>query len=133
MAKKITTYFNIRTINAKSKEQAIEKLENGQISEGTHNLSDELVTEQELRDAMFPNGFESWTETHHEIVSAIARNPEDAHNKVNDIEATQGIGGLYEFAKELTDKFEEKYKGREWDGEFFDTIYEFIEEEFKND
>ena len=73
MAKKITTYFNIRTINARSKDHAIIKLENGQISEGTHNLSDEVVTENELKNAMFPNGFDSWMETHHEIVNVIAR------------------------------------------------------------
>ena len=43
----------------------------------------------------------------------------------------QGRGGLYELAKELTDKFENKYKGKEWDGEFFDTINEFLEEELR--
>lgn len=127
----MATFYNIRSIKARTHEQAIKKTEDGKFNE-KDVFNDSILSPQQFKDALFPNGFDSWMETHHEIVSAIARNPEDAHNKVNDIEATKGTGGLYEFAKELTDKFEEKYKGKEWDGELFDAIEEFIEEEFKN-
>ena len=97
--------------------------------EGIVNLLDAVQDEQEDK---FPNGLSNWIETHHEIVSAIALNPEDAHNKVNDIEATKGTGGLYEFAEALTDKFEQEHKGVEWDGEWFNAIDEFLTNEFKD-
>ena len=38
----------------------------------------------------------------------------------------QGTGGMYELAEELTDEFEKLNADREWDGEFFDEIEEFI-------
>lgn len=97
--------------------------------DGILNLLDAVQDEQEDK---FPNGLSNWIETHHEIVSAIALNPEDAHNKVNDIEATKGTGGLYEFAEALTDKFEQEHKGVEWDGEWFNAIDEFLTNEFKD-
>jgi hypothetical protein len=81
----------------------------------------------------FPNGFDSWQETHFEIVKAIANTPEDAGNKVTNTECMKGRGGLYELAEELTSKFEKLHKGKQWDGEFFDAIEEFLEQEFSND
>jgi hypothetical protein len=71
----------------------------------------------------------SWIETHHEIVSAIAISlhldePDTIFIKRSE---EQGTGGLYELAKELTDEFELLNKDREWDGEFFDEIEEFIQ------
>lgn len=83
----------------------------------------------------FPNGFTTWIETFYEIVSAIER--ERGHDsgpwspRLIAINETQGTGGFYELAEDLTDKFEALHEGREWDGEFFDTVEEFIEEEFK--
>lgn len=100
---------------------------------GLLNLIDAVQDEQEDK---FPNGLTSWIETHHEIVSAIALTPEDAHNKVSDVEATMGTGGLYELAEKLTDKFEQEHKGKEWgiddDTQYFDAIAEFLETEFDN-
>jgi hypothetical protein len=71
----------------------------------------------------------SWIETHHEIVSAIAISlylDEPDTIFINRREE-QGTGGLYELAEELTDEFELLNKDREWDGEFFDEIEEFIQ------
>ena len=81
-----------------------------------------LIINKEERD------FQSWQETHFEIVSAIVLNIEKS-KRVKEVSETQGTGGLYELAEELTDKFEEKYKDKEWDGEYFCIIEEFIEEE----
>lgn len=39
--------------------------------------------------------------------------------------------GLNELAKELTDKFENIHQDREWDGDFFDEIEEFLEIELQ--
>ena len=82
----------------------------------------------------FPNGFTSWCETHFEICAnigiALANSSPFLPDRLEKVHQEKGHGGMYELAEELTDKFEEKYKDREWDGDFFDTIEEFIEEEF---
>jgi len=114
-------YISTRVVNANSKKEVIRKtqdnnfLEHDDLCDAINSESDLLKQLSTRETDMFPNGFVSWQETHFEIVSAIAKNPEDAHNKVNDIEATKGTGGLYEFAEELTNKFELKNKGRVWD------------------
>lgn len=79
----------------------------------------------------FPNGFTSWVETYHEVVAFLeemnnAGNKEDDANPVEKFYDQTGKGGLYELAVQYTDEFEEKNKGREWDGEFFDEIEEFL-------
>lgn len=133
MKDKVKTYYSIRTTNAKTYDRALAKVEDGNFHD-RDPLSDKILTKEELKNAMFPNGFESWMETHHEIVKAISLTPEDAWNKVTNIETTQGTGGLYLFAQELTDKFEELYKNKEWgiddDTQYFDVIDEFIKIEF---
>jgi hypothetical protein len=76
----------------------------------------------------FPNGFESWAETHHEVVSAITltMNQDEYPIKLEEIQLSKGSGGIWEFCIELTDEFEKLNEGREWDGEFYDEIEEFI-------
>lgn len=77
----------------------------------------------------FPNGFESWQETHFEVVSYIEQLRSQAiieSNLINEIQETKGTGGFYELAEELTDEFEKLNEGREWDGEFFDEIEDFL-------
>jgi hypothetical protein len=76
----------------------------------------------------FPNGFESWAETHHEVVSAITltMNQDEYPIKLEEIQLSQGSGGIWEFCIELTDEFEKLNDGRVWDGEFYDEIEEFI-------
>lgn len=80
----------------------------------------------------FPNGFESWQETHFEVVNYITldyeRNPNGYMAKVYE---EQGTGGAYELAKQLTDEFEKLYEGKEWDGEFFETIESFLMQKLK--
>lgn len=133
------TYYNIRTVKASSEKQALKQvidgnfLEHDELSDVVVNKNNLIKKLSEQETKKFPNGFASWQETHFEIVKAIALNGEDYHNKVNDIEAIRGTGGLYEFAEELTNKFELLNKGRVWDGEFFEEIEEFISNEFKND
>jgi hypothetical protein len=38
----------------------------------------------------------------------------------------EGIGGLYQLAEDLTDEFESTHEKREWDGEYYDEIEEFL-------
>lgn len=70
---------------------------------------------------------EDYLETYYEIVAGFYSNPD--HPKLVEIEETQGRGGMWEYAKELTDKFQEKYKNHFWDGDFYDKIDEFMEYE----
>lgn len=81
----------------------------------------------------FVNGFESWQETHFEMVALIFQEAflkNEPNPVINNIEEKFGRGGLYELAFQYTDEFEEKNIGREWDGDFFDAIDDFIEEKF---
>jgi hypothetical protein len=86
----------------------------------------------------FPNGFESWYETFFDITQAITMymNDEsydqDQKGLIEDRQREQGIGGMYELTRELTDEFELKSQGVVWgeEAEYFDTIEEFINEKF---
>lgn len=81
---------------------------------------------------IFENNFSStckWQETHFEVVSYIEQLRSQAiieSNLINEIQETKGTGGFYELAEELTDEFEKVNEGREWDGEFFDEIEDFL-------
>ncbi len=84
---------------------------------------------------VFPNGFESWQETHYEVVAAITIKllADDQYAEFRDDLACltireKGHGGLYELAYDLTDEFENLHQGREWDGEFFEEIENFLDE-----
>ncbi len=72
------------------------------------------------------NGLPSYLETHFEIVDLICIDTDNEDSLAYHIAETQGRGGMYKLAEKLTDEFEEIYQGREWDGDFFDTISEFI-------
>lgn len=67
----------------------------------------------------------SYLETYYEVVSAFHTNSNS--RVLEEIENTEGRGGMYDFAKKLTDEFELLNKGRVWDGEFFDEIDKFLE------
>lgn len=77
----------------------------------------------------FPNSFGDWCETYYEVVKAIEaeQRKNTPEGVVGNRYAEQGYGGLYEFAEELTDEFERTNQGRVWDGDFFDTIDEFMQ------
>lgn len=80
---------------------------------------------------IFPNGFDSWQETHFEVVSEITkelRKDKFTSKVIEERHEKQGTGGMYELAEELTDEFEKLYEGKFWDGEFFEAIEEFLKE-----
>ena len=86
----------------------------------------------------FPNGFESWQETHYEVVAAITTELISYyergvfnHELIRRTLTEKGHGGLYELANDLTDEFENLHQGREWDGEFFETIENFLNEKLR--
>lgn len=75
------------------------------------------------------NGNASYLETFYEVVSYMTYYPES--EGVKEVQERYGTGGLYELAEELADQFEEDNKDREWDGEFFDEIEDFLNNELK--
>ena len=77
---------------------------------------------------------ESWHETHFEITEAIINALDNNNNEALKIHENFGRGGLYEYAKELTDKFEIKFKDEIWGEtlEYMDEIEKFIEQEIYN-
>ena len=83
----------------------------------------------------FPNGFESWHETHFEVVSFIALQYErdSVTSKVAEMHDRLGSGGLYELAESLTNEFELLSKGREWDGEFYEELESFLMQKLNNE
>lgn len=83
----------------------------------------------------FPNGFEDWHETHFEVVKAITAISEslEPHGAVEKRQDEQGFGGLYLLAAELTNEFDNQYKGTVWgeELEYFETIEKFLDEKLK--
>lgn len=76
----------------------------------------------------FVNGFTNWVETHHEIVDYLTRTRFTEGSMSYERDQAQGTGGLWELGEDLTNEFEKKYEGKDWDGEFYDTIEEFLNE-----
>lgn len=81
----------------------------------------------------FPNGFDCWQETHFEISRAIAQQENVLGSKVQEHAESWGTGGLYDLAKELTDKFEKMHEGKAWGEDensvYFDEIQKFLDAE----
>jgi hypothetical protein len=79
---------------------------------------------------LFPNGIDSWIETHYEVSAAL--NADAAKDQPSALvrqwqQAEGSRPGLYQIAKELTNEFENLNKGRQWDGEFYDEIDGFMD------
>jgi hypothetical protein len=90
-------------------------------------------------DKYFPNGLTSYLETYYEVVDFISLylsgtnilyGINGSSNKIESLHNSVGHGGLWELAKELTDKFELQYTDEEWiDRDWFETIEDFLKKE----
>mgnify|MGYP001130664977 CR=1 FL=1 len=96
----------------------------------------ELPVADTLEDERFPNGFEELLEAHFHIAQAIGEalmtDELDGMNEAHKVNNEFGIGGLYDMARLLAIKFENKYKNVEWGTPEFiypDIMEEFIKEE----
>jgi hypothetical protein len=74
------------------------------------------------------HGFRDWAETHHEIVCTIHAliSNDTMPIRLLEIIDRDGLAGLYDVGIDLTNDFENTYAGRVWDGDWVDTIIEFI-------
>lgn len=107
--------------------------------EGLRNMLDVIsdqLADKDNNEKIFPNGFTSWMETHHEVTQAISIQLQQQEGKAYDVACQRGTGGTYELAEELTDKFELKFKDFNW-GEsemsFFEELEEFLNVELKSE
>jgi N-acetylglucosamine kinase-like BadF-type ATPase len=80
----------------------------------------------------FPNGVTNYLETYFEVVTYII-NSLDIDSTIqqltifHEVQEIQGRGGLWELAEKWTDEFETTHKNVEWDGDWFDVLYKFLE------
>lgn len=83
-----------------------------------------------MPDNHFPNGFTSWRETFFDVVTRITLiiDNELPSKIVHLIMEMEGRGGLYDLAESLTDEFEEIHRGRQWDGEYVETVEMFLDD-----
>lgn len=75
---------------------------------------------------------DDYLETYYEIVSRMEAQLHAEEGVVYENYCEQGTGYLYSTAKELTDKFMDKYRDYEWDGDFLYKMDEFWQEYFEN-
>jgi hypothetical protein len=78
------------------------------------------------------NGFRSWAETHHEIVTIVTYQLDEIYGQrpslLDEIMSTEGTSGLYDLCIDLTTEFESINEGRVWDGDWLDAVIEFVQE-----
>jgi len=82
-----------------------------------------ILQKHSLKDTRFPNGFSDWTNTHYEISNRIESIGDDESSEILN---SLSMGERWELANLMTDEFEKQNVGREWDGEWFDEIDEFV-------
>jgi len=75
-----------------------------------------------------PKDLSTYLETHYEIVSYLTLSENKAGTLAQYTRENEGIGGLYSLAQKLADEFEEIHTGTDWDGDFFDTLADFLTE-----
>lgn len=67
-----------------------------------------------------------WLETYTEICFEIG-----SRLSSNQLENNKGRMALHTLAFDLTNEFEKLHEGRQWDGEWLDTIESFLTEKLK--
>jgi hypothetical protein len=83
--------------------------------------------------SILKHGFRDWAETHHEMVCtmhALITN-DTMPTRLLDIIDDEGMGGLYALGIDLTNEFCNTYENKEWNGDWVDTIIEFVNAKLK--
>jgi hypothetical protein len=103
--------------------QSVTQLEYTMVS----NILNQLASKKS-NGSILPKGFRDWAETHHEIVCTIHAliDNDTIPSRIQKILDTEGFAGLYDLGIELTTDFCNTYKDREWDGDWIDTIIDFV-------
>ena len=115
--------LTVRDSNLKGRNNSVK-------SEAISDIDKELQKMADVADKfveLFPNGFDSWQETHFEIVSYLSNTSSKPISVAYEHYEYGGTTALYRLAKLWTDEFEQEYKGRIWDGDFFNVIQSWLE------
>ena len=91
-------------------------------------LVSSMLNQLASKKSSMPKGFREWAETHHEIVCTIHAliDNDTIPQRIQKILDTEGFAGLYDLGIDLTNDFCNTYKDREWDGDWIDTIIDFV-------
>jgi len=91
-------------------------------------LVSSMLNQLAAKNPSMPKGFREWAETHHEMVSTIHAfiDNDTIPQRIQKILDTEGFAGLYDLGIELTNEFCNTYKNREWNGDWIDTIIDFV-------
>lgn len=96
-------------------------------------LVSSMLNELASKKSSMPKGFRDWAETHYEMAVTINElsDSDMIPPKLEKILASEGLGGLYDLSIDLTNEFENTYQNRVWDGDWIDTLIEFINNKLK--
>jgi hypothetical protein len=96
-------------------------------------LVSSMLNQLASKKSSMPKGFREWVETHHEIVCTIHAmiDNKTVPKKLSDIIDMVDFAGLYDLGIELTTDFCNTYKDREWNGDWIETIIEFVNAKLK--
>lgn len=100
------------------------------IEEGWVNVKNGWITAAPVKPApveptpTFPNGFQSWAETHHEVVECLLILWRKEDGVIADVMEASGSAALMQLGIDWTNEFEEKFKGRDWDGGYWNECVE---------
>jgi hypothetical protein len=83
--------------------------------------------------AVLPKGFRDWAETHHEMVCTMHAliDNNTIPRRIQIVLDNEGFAGLYALGIDLTNEFCNTYENKEWDGDWIDTIIEFVNEKLQ--
>lgn len=98
------------------------------VTQEEYTLVSSILNQLASKKSSLPKGFRDWAETHHEIVCTIHAmiDNETMPPKLEGILDKEGFGGLYDLGIDLTNEFCNTYENRVWDGDWIDTIIEFL-------
>lgn len=91
-------------------------------------LVSSMLNQLASKKSSMPKGFREWAETHHEVVCTIHAliDNDTIPQRIQNILDTEGFAGLYDLGIELTNEFCNTYENKEWDGDWIDTIIDFV-------
>ena len=91
-------------------------------------LVSSMLNQLASKKSSMPKGFREWAETHHEIVCTIHAliDNDTIPQRIQNILDTEGFAGLYDLGIDLTNEFCNIYENKEWDGDWIDTIIDFV-------
>jgi hypothetical protein len=90
------------------------------------NILNQLASKK--ANVILPKGFRDWAETHHEIVCTIYTmidNDTYPFHLQKTIDKRSFVC-LYDLGIDLTNEFCNTYDNKEWDGDWIDTIIDFV-------